>query len=133
MVNAKDKIKKDIREKIKNIVFDTHRHIILNTPVDTGRLRSSIVVEERGDGWVIGTNVEYAPFVELDTKPHIIEPKNKQALKFEVGRKQRLAAGKSPGQANIVFAKKVQHPGTEGSHMFLKGVKYFERRMKNLK
>ena len=42
-------------------------------PVDTGRLRNSITHEVEGDGQavVIGTNVEYAPFVELG---HTQEP-----------------------------------------------------------
>lgn len=34
-------------------------------PVDTGRLRNSITHQAGDDSVVIGTNVEYAPFVEL--------------------------------------------------------------------
>ena len=39
-------------------------------PVDTGRLRNSIthIVDERTRHVVIGTNVEYAPYVELGTR-----------------------------------------------------------------
>lgn len=41
-------------------------------PVDTGRLRSSIGHDIRRDGrgvyGVVGTDVEYAPFVELGTR-----------------------------------------------------------------
>lgn len=45
-----------------------------NAPVDTGRLRASILPEVRTmhneiQG-VVGSNVEYAPFVELGTRPH---------------------------------------------------------------
>lgn len=36
-------------------------------PVDTGRLRNSISHATEEDGMVIGTNVEYAPYVELGT------------------------------------------------------------------
>lgn len=37
-------------------------------PVDTGRLRNSITHEQYSDDTeVIGTNVEYAPYVELGT------------------------------------------------------------------
>ena len=43
-----------------------------------------------------------------NTPPHIIKPKNKQALRFEVGKIDRL---KGKGK-NIVFAKEVKHPGT---------------------
>lgn len=35
------------------------------TPVDTGRLRSSMSHAASGDAAYIGTNVEYAPYVEF--------------------------------------------------------------------
>lgn len=47
-------------------------------PVDTGRLRSSITNEIGQDGEglvaVIGTNVEYAPYVELGTSRMAAQP-----------------------------------------------------------
>lgn len=46
-------------------------------PVDTGRLRSSITNELGNDGGlvaVIGTNVEYAPYVELGTRNAPAQP-----------------------------------------------------------
>lgn len=45
-------------------------------PVDTGRLRASILPEVRSDALtgsvigVIGSNVDYAPYMELGTKAH---------------------------------------------------------------
>lgn len=73
-------------------------------PVDTGRLRASIRVERRSflgfrNRWIIGSDVSYAPFVNDGTRPHIIRPKNAQALRFRVG-------------GRVVFAKVVRHPGT---------------------
>lgn len=45
-----------------------------NAPVDTGRLRVSIVPEVRRDGetvlGVVGSNVHYAPYLETGTRPH---------------------------------------------------------------
>lgn len=45
-----------------------------NAPVDTGRLRASIVPEVRSVGkevqGIVGSNVLYAPFMELGTRPH---------------------------------------------------------------
>lgn len=38
------------------------------TPVDTGRLRNSISHATDGDAAYIGTNVEYAPYVELGAR-----------------------------------------------------------------
>ena len=120
MAESIKKFVSEVEEALKNIIFDTHTEIILNTPVDTGRLRSSIVVEETEDGYIIGTPVEYAADVELGTAPHKIVAKDKKSLKFIIN-----------GQE--IFRKSVNHPGTEGSHMFLKGVSYFEQRINDLK
>lgn len=50
-------------------------------PVDTGRLRNSIthLVDEGGKCAVIGTNVEYAPYVELGTRRQKPQPYLKPA------------------------------------------------------
>ena len=39
-----------------------------DTPVDTGRLRNSISHATDGEAAYIGTNVEYAPYVELGAR-----------------------------------------------------------------
>lgn len=44
-------------------------------PVDTGRLRNSITHEQYDtDTEIVGTNVEYAPFVELGTRRQKAQP-----------------------------------------------------------
>ena len=50
-------------------------------PVDTGRLRNSIthIVDEAGKCAIIGTNVEYAPYVELGTRHQKPQPYLKPA------------------------------------------------------
>lgn len=50
-------------------------------PVDTGWLRNSIthIVDEGGKCAVIGTNVEYAPYVELGTRHQKPQPYLKPA------------------------------------------------------
>jgi hypothetical protein len=68
-------------------------------PVDKGILRGSINFETTDYGVKI-TMVDYAVHVEFGTKAHIIEPKNKQALRFKIGNK-------------TIITKKVQHPGTD--------------------
>lgn len=73
-------------------------------PVDTGRLRASIRVERRRTlllrtVWTIGSDVFYAPYVNDGTAPHVIRPRNAQALRFRVG-------------GRIVYARVVNHPGT---------------------
>ena len=72
--------------------------------MDTGRLRASIRAEPprifslRGSV-TVGSDVEYAGFVNDGTRPHQIRPVRAQALRFRVG-------------GRIVYAKVVNHPGT---------------------
>ena len=72
-------------------------------PVDTGRLAGSITttpINVNGKpGAAIGTNVEYALAVHNGTRPHTIQPKRAQVLRFKAG-------------GSVVFTSKVNHPGT---------------------
>lgn len=59
-------------------------------PVDTGRLRSSIAraldQDARGLVGIVGTDVDYAPYVELGTSRAGAQPFLRPALAAEVGR-----------------------------------------------
>lgn len=62
-------IEPPIKEGIKEITIALLRESMMATPVDTGRLRSSITYELMGeDSSRVGTNVEYAPFIEFGTR-----------------------------------------------------------------
>lgn len=66
----------------------------------TGNLQRSIGWYPKDDfSAVVFANAEYAPFVEFGTGPHLIEPRNRKALMFPVGKR-------------YVFAKRVRHPGS---------------------
>jgi len=89
----------DMLEKaMPNIARRIQNELIMVAPVDTGRLRNSIKVIPSSEGITIWM-ADYGMFVEFGTPPHVIKPKSKQALKFKSGNK-------------VVFAKKVQHPGS---------------------
>lgn len=79
------------------------------TPVNTGRLRASerLVYNLSGanPSFKVATNVEYAPYVHDGTRPHVIRPRRRQALKFRVG-------------GMTVFAKFVNHPGNRARPFF---------------
>ncbi|MFD1832407.1 HK97-gp10 family putative phage morphogenesis protein [Streptomyces desertarenae] len=91
----------DVRRAVERTAVDVQNEARRRAPVDTGRLRSSIVhrMENRGRSvsYSVGTNVNYAAAVEFGTAPHVIVPKNRKALYW-------------PGAAHPVA--KVNHPGT---------------------
>jgi len=81
-----DKLKKKLQKEtiteplangIKKITRELHRLVMVSTPVDTARLRSSMTFEIQPKQGKVGTNVEYAPFVEFGTRHmqarHVLE------------------------------------------------------------
>jgi hypothetical protein len=96
------------KQKLREFSRATQSRAKVLSPVDKGRMRASIkIVYSGGLGGVgnlrskIGPTVDYAVMVEDGTRPHIIRPRNKRALRFRPG-----------GSGRYVFAKFVRHPGT---------------------
>lgn len=58
---------------------------------------------------LFGNTSPIAIYVEEDTEPHIIEPKNKKAL--------RWFDPPGGGKDAAVFSQRVHHPGTTGQHI----------------
>lgn len=59
-------------------------------PVDTGRLRNSISHAESNNEEYIGTNVEYAPYVELGTSKQRSQPYLKPAVENHFGTYKKI-------------------------------------------
>ena len=60
-------LEKGIKNGLEAIGLTAETYAKKATPVDTGRLRNSISHETDKEAVYIGTNVEYAPYVELGT------------------------------------------------------------------
>lgn len=72
----------------------------------TGAMLQSLFNRAIPNGRMVGHDTERAPqaiWVTQGTKPHVIQPKNKKALRWPVGN-------------GFVFAKKVNHPGYIGDN-----------------
>lgn len=65
---------------LERIGLAAERYAKMKCPVDTGRLRNSITHETDPDTVYIGTNVEYAPYVELGTHRQMAKPYLKPAM-----------------------------------------------------
>ena len=61
-------MEKAIERGLEAIGLTAEGHAKKNTPVDTGRLRNSISHAVEDKAAYIGTNVEYAPYVELGAR-----------------------------------------------------------------
>lgn len=59
-----------VQNGLEAIGMTAERYAKIDTPVDTGRLRNSISHDHDNKSVVIGTNVEYAPIIELKEMAH---------------------------------------------------------------
>ena len=90
-------------------------------PRKTGNLGRSIGVERvtaRSADTV--ARAGYAAAVEYGTRPHVIQPRLKKALRFASGGGARLSGTPRTGAA-VTFAKKVNHPGTRAQPYMIPG------------
>ena len=87
---------------IKDTIMVLEEELKAITPVRTGKLKASIISEVWGLSGEVSTNSGYGLFVDVDTKPHVIE--GNPFLRFEIGNK-------------VIFARRVFHPGTKGQNL----------------
>jgi HK97 gp10 family phage protein len=97
-------------EAMRTATLVVQRDAKINAPVDSGRLRASITPEVRAMGdeiqGVVGSNVVYAPYVELGTRPHFPPI---QALEVWASRH---------GMTAFLVARAIARKGTK-AHKFL--------------
>lgn len=110
-VRASDRLVELAREFCPVAVHDedSDRHHHLRDTIVRRRIRKT------AGGYTGGAETDdpIAPFVEWDTRPHLIEPVRAQALHFRMGGRE-------------VFAKRVRHPGTKGAHFMARAAHQLE-------
>lgn len=76
----KEASKEQLEMAFEEIGLYAEAFAALKCPVDTGNLRASITHSSEATKTVIGTNVEYAPYVELGTSKMKAQPYLKPAI-----------------------------------------------------
>lgn len=111
-----------MRRFLQRAVVKVEGEVKERTPVNVGRLRSSVTHEVRGLGakmqGIVGSPVSYAPYVETGTKPHWppFAP-----IMYWVQRKLRLS-GDALYAATRGVQRAIARSGTQGKQMFEKGL-----------
>jgi len=126
---------KDIKNALKHIDANLHTEIIRDATIDafenvkkraekhydTGNMENNISFKVHSyfgevyiedNGMLVdfkGKKINYATFVLYGTRPHLITPKDKKALRFS-------------SVKDFVFAKVVKHPGYKGDNFLYDGV-----------
>ena len=110
-------ISDEVRQAVERTGIDVANEARRRAPVDTGRLRASIVSQPeytgRKVGYAVGTNVNYGAAVEYGTAPHVIKPVNKKAL-FWPGARHPVGKVNHPGTRAQPFLR----PAVEMTHIF---------------
>ncbi|MEM2003164.1 MAG: HK97 gp10 family phage protein [Nitrososphaerota archaeon] len=88
------------------------------SPVRTGQLMRSWSYRKISDSkYIVGSKAEYASFVEFGTRPHVIYPRRARALRFEV-------------DGEVVFARRVHHPGTPAQKFVAQALRLVQNRFR---
>ena len=106
-------VKWRLRRAMTVVVNYWRMAVVGKTPRRTGALQRSIYGKVRVPGGriigIVGSDLKHAVWMEYGTKPHIILPRRAKALRF-IGR-----------DGQVVFARRVNHPGTKPRRMFERG------------
>lgn len=88
-----DEMKKTMERALEKIGIVGEAYAKEKCPVDTGTLRNSISHAVDNNTAIIGTNVEYAPYVELGTFKMDAQPYLRPAVENHIKEYKEIAKG----------------------------------------
>lgn len=81
MTRGRERAVRLAEQRVALQALEIRNEAVLAAPVDTGQLQQSIGLKKVGQGhYRVGTNVEYAPFVEFGTRFGRAQPFMRPAL-----------------------------------------------------
>ncbi len=108
---------------LRKIQLDAVANAKRTVPRKTGNLGRSIRPGFfSGSQAIVEAHANYAAYVELGTRPHVIRPKNKKVLAWPAAGSARLSGSTKRGGSSI-FAREVHHPGTKPQPYLVPGAK----------
>lgn len=127
IVNLKSLTRKKLEEtldkKVKPALVKSHEKIVANWEHKVGFEAKKVIKPDSITVYVYptGPNKHIWVFVDQGTKPHVIKPKKASRLAFQTGytaktlaKPARTVSGGGKASGGVVFAKQVNHPGSEG-------------------
>ena len=111
----------DTSDLLRDIQLDAVAEAKRKVPRKTGNLGRSI-----GPGSltrksaIVHARANYAAYVELGTRPHVIKPKRARVLAWPAAGQARLS-GRPRSGASMIFARMVRHPGTKAQPFLIPG------------
>lgn len=129
-LNKRLKAISESRGLLKMIQLDAVGEAKRLVPRKTGFLGRSIRPGSLTDDFaIVKATAPYAAFVEFDTKPHIIKPRNKRVLAWAANGSGRRLSGRARtatrrgANGGMRFARVVHHPGTKAQPYLVPGAK----------
>ncbi|MBP6063847.1 MAG: HK97 gp10 family phage protein [Bacteroidales bacterium] len=119
VVNALKNITPQLKQDLQNVVNDVSNDIANEArrlaPVGvTGFLRKSIRVKHEGDDTYVGSDLQYAPYVEYGTKPHWTSAQNlKDWAMYKLGAGKGKAGEKEALSVAYAIIHKIAQEGTK--------------------
>lgn len=103
LLQLPEKVEASVIRQMAQIAYDSAERGA-DKHTKTGALRQSLFTRAIPKGREVGHDLQRAPhalFVQLGTRPHVITPDKKKALRWTAG-------------GMFVFARRVNHPGYRG-------------------
>jgi hypothetical protein len=115
----------DTKSSLRALQVVTISEAKARVPRKTGHLAGSIVAGRVTDDYaVVNARTPYAAAVEFGSKAHEIVPKRARALAWPASPAgRRLSGRRRTNSGRLIFATKVDHPGTKAQPYLIPGAK----------
>lgn len=114
----------DTSKVLRKFAPEGLRQIKIETPRKTGNLgRNNSILSVSDTEVRYGNRANYAAPVHEGSRPHDIVPKRAKALRFAASPGGARLTGTPRSGSQVVFAKRVRHPGNKANPWMARGIR----------